>query len=101
VNSSGSGIQSWEPSKSVNDFADLDLLVVNANRAEVFGEAIVEPCLRGRIVIVQQHLGKVMRDRAPGFIFQQIEHHEILILTSQKESGNIDWLALRLTSQVQ
>jgi len=50
--------------------AESDLSVVDANRSEIFGEAFVEPCLRGGIVVIQQHAGEIFRDGTPGFLFR-------------------------------
>ena len=116
VKRSGSESQTWEPSNSVRDFggcvsrwfpsrswvaegtkfgvaAEFDLFVVDANRAEIFGQAFVEPSLGGGIVVIQQHDGEVVGDRAPGFFFEQVQHDEVLIFAGEKKSGNVNGLA--------
>ena len=72
--------------------AEFDLFVVDANGAEIFGESFVEPSLRGRIVVAQQHGGEVVSDGVPGFIFEQVQDDEVLIVAGEKEAGNVDWL---------
>ncbi len=37
---------------------------------------------------------EVVRDRAPGFLFKQIQHDEILIFAGKKKTGDIDGLPL-------
>ena len=80
--------------------AEFDLLVVDANRTEIFGEAFVEPSLGGRIVEVQQHSGEVVRDGAPGFLFEEVEDDEVLIVAGEEESGDVDGLALAQGSEL-
>ena len=45
--------------------AEFYLSVIDVNRAEVIGEAFVEPSLRRRIVIFQKHRREIVGDSAP------------------------------------
>ena len=85
--------------KKLRIAAEFDLFVVDANGAEIFGKTFVEPSLSGGIVVVQQHSGEVVRDGAPGFFFEQVQHDEVLIFAGKKKSGDIDGLALARGAQ--
>ena len=74
--------------------ADFDLLIIEPNGSEVFCESFVKPALRRRIVVAQKHQGEVMRHRPPGFRFEDIQNHEILVVPAHEKSGDVDGLAL-------
>ena len=74
--------------------ADFDLFVLDANGAEIFGEAFVEPSWHRRIVVHEQQMGQVMGDGAPWFRLEEIQDDEILVFAGKKKSGSIDRLAL-------
>jgi len=76
--------------------AEFDLFVVDANRAEILGEAFVEPSLGGGIVVIQQHHGEVVRNRSPGLVFEQVQHDEVLIVAGEKKSGDANGLHIEL-----
>ena len=119
VKRSGSESQTPEPSNSVRDFggwvsrslpsrscsgggnefgvaAQFDLFVVDPNRAEILGQAFVEPSLGGGIVVIQQHHGEVVRNRSPRLFFEQVQHDEVLIVAGEKKSGDANGLGIEL-----
>src|SRR5580698_2169673 len=73
---------------------DLVLSVVDADGSEIFGKAFVEPSLDFGIVVVEEQVGEVVGDGAPGFLLGQIEHDEVLVFARQEKAGNIYRLTL-------
>src|SRR5580698_3255477 len=71
---------------------DLVLSVVDADGTEIFGKAFVEPCLDFRIVVVEQQVGEVVGDGAPGFLLGQVQHDKVLVFSGQEKAGNVDGL---------
>jgi hypothetical protein len=76
------------------------LFIVQANRAEVFRQAFVKPPLRQRIVVIEKHMGEVVGHGSPGFFFEQVQHHEILVVTGHEEARNANGLALTQRSHL-
>ena len=68
--------------------------VIETDRAEVFGEALVEPSLSGRIVEVQQADGEIVRNGPPRVFLEGVQDDEILIVAGKQKSGSVDRLAL-------
>ena len=64
------------------------------DRAEIFGEAFVEPALRRRVVGIQQQVREIVGDGSPRLLFEQIQHDEILVFTRNQKAGHVDGLSL-------
>ena len=67
--------------------ADFVLLVVEADGTEVFGQAFVEPCLDRRIVVVEQQVGEVVGDGAPGFLLNRFSTMKFWSSPGRKKPG--------------
>src|SRR3954451_6116285 len=74
--------------------SDLDLSIVQTNRAEILRKTFVEPSLRRWIVEVQQPESEVAGDRSPRLLLEQIENDEILVVAREQESWSVDGLPL-------
>ena len=83
-----------EPGVQFGIAANFDMLIVEPDRTEIFGETFVEPSLHGRIVVIQQQVREVVSHRAPGFFFEQVQNDEVLVIAGQEKPGHADWLTL-------
>src|SRR5277367_478655 len=59
---------------------------VQAETGEVLGETLVEPGLRGRIVVVQEQRGEVAGDRPPAIFFGEIQNKVVAVLAGKEET---------------
>src|SRR3974377_365966 len=73
---------------------DFYAFIIYTDRAEILGEALVEPSLSRRIVEVQQPNGKIMGHSAPRVFFKGVDGDEILIGSGKQKPGSFDRLTL-------
>src|ERR1700733_8829497 len=50
--------------------ANFELLVIEANRREIFGKPFVEPSFDRRIVVIKKKMSEIVGDGAPRFVLK-------------------------------